>query len=588
MVVPASSRSSEFAESIRRRRRTRRRAAPSEEASWFVEPVGDGASSDALPVPDLLQRDPLPWRSLRGALQLVRFAFEGGDCGGLFDILTQATPLADTRWHADAYASQLFLEDLVRTCFEVKVDGVRFDICRPLLVKTLSLPPSRLQDIEARQEVLAELHAEPTIRKQLERVYVAVRGLRTALEPGSREEGGTAPRKLAVLRATRECIDALAEGFTTSRSLLSRLREAGRTMQQSPGYGPLAELLDLDEHMATVDVRLRLGADGRIRGFGVLAIRENAGNARLPGPVRRLWQRIVAFFRGYRYSENEVLVSLLHAVFEPLGDEVMTCLALAGPIEFYLAALSFRRIMEGHGLAASLPEVVEPTDAPAKDAPRRVLEGIFNPLLLLQGVVPTPCDLPRMAGDSLVVLTGPNSGGKTRLLQAVAIVQCLGQAGLFVPAARARIVRAPTLFVSLVGDADPAQVEGRLGAELLRIRRLFEELEPGAMAIVDELCSGTNPDEGETLFEMVVSLLPRLGAQVYVSTHFLALAARLEEQMRGTPLRFLEVELDDDQRPTYAFVPGVAKTSLAQKLAARLGVTQEELERLVARKASRG
>jgi DNA mismatch repair protein MutS2 len=214
----------------------------------------------------------------------------------------------------------------------------------------------------------------------------------------------------------------------------------------------------------------------------------------------------------------------------------------------------------------------------------RTLTQIFNPLLFLQDVVPKPCDIVGERYDSLVILTGPNSGGKTRLLQALALTQLLGQSGVFVPAAKATIVRAPSLFVSLVVESDAAQVEGRLGTELLRVRRLFEELEPGSLAILDELCSGTNPNEGEDIFEMVVSLLPRLRPQVFISTHFLGLAARLERERPTPHLDFLEVELDAEERPTFGFVPGVAKTSLAHKLAARLGVTRDELEALVARK----
>jgi DNA mismatch repair protein MutS2 len=146
-------------------------------------------------------------------------------------------------------------------------------------------------------------------------------------------------------------------------------------------------------------------------------------------------------------------------------------------------------------------------------------------------------------------------------------------------------VRAPNLFVSLVTEDDAAQVEGRLGTELLRVRRLFEQLEPGSLAILDELCSGTNPMEGETIFEMVISLLPRLRPQVFVSTHFLGLAARLEASPPVPQLAFLQVELGEDERPTYGFVPGVARTSLAHRVAARLGVTREELEALVDAKA---
>ena len=88
--------------------------------------------------------------------------------------------------------------------------------------------------------------------------------------------------------------------------------------------------------------------------------------------------------------------------------------------------------------------------------------------------------------------------------------------------------------------------------ELLRIRALFEELGPGAMVILDELCSGTNPSEGEEIFELVISLLSRLRPQAFITTHFLAFAARLERERKITELRFLQVELGPDQKAELA------------------------------------
>ena len=270
---------------------------------------------------------------------------------------------------------------------------------------------------------------------------------------------------------------------------------------------------------------------------------------------------------------------LLEEVFAPFVEDVVDVIGLTGAVEMYLASLGFADLAKEKSLTVSLPTFVEGVG-------ERKLQGLFNPLLFLQNVTPRPCDLPNERGDALVVITGPNSGGKTRLLQALALTQLLGQVGLFVPASHAELRRAPRLFLSLVTDDDAAQIEGRLGTELLRIRKLFEQLEPGSVAILDELCSGTNPDEGESIFAMVVSLLPRLTPQVFVSTHFLGLAARLAKERPVESLSFLQVDLDANEKPTYRFVPGVATSSLAHKVAERLGVTREELEAIVGEKLS--
>jgi len=119
--------------------------------------------------------------------------------------------------------------------------------------------------------------------------------------------------------------------------------------------------------------------------------------------------------------------------------------------------------------------------------------------------------------------------------------------------------------------------------ELIRIRALFERLPPGAMVLLDELCSGTNPSEGEEIFELVVSTLARLQPQVFITTHFLAFAARLQREQKIAGLGFLQVELGVDRQATFQFVEGVAQTSLAGHAAARLGVTRDQLDTLVER-----
>jgi DNA mismatch repair protein MutS2 len=209
-------------------------------------------------------------------------------------------------------------------------------------------------------------------------------------------------------------------------------------------------------------------------------------------------------------------------------------------------------------------------------------EALYNPLLLLEERAPRPTDL-TLGGSALLLVTGPNSGGKTRLLQALGLAQLLAQAGFFVPAKHAELALRHGLFVSVVEEAAADAREGRLGTELLRIRRLFEKLDWGSLVIVDELCSGTNPSEAEEIFRLVVDLLAEIEPQTVVTTHFLHFAAALETERPVPRLEFLQVELDESQTPTFGFVPGVATTSLARRTAERLGVTREALRELVDR-----
>jgi DNA mismatch repair protein MutS2 len=217
---------------------------------------------------------------------------------------------------------------------------------------------------------------------------------------------------------------------------------------------------------------------------------------------------------------------------------------------------------------------------PGSELPKSRFAKLYNPHLLAEERPPVPCDV-EVGGSASLIVTGPNSGGKTRLLQAIGLAQLLAQAGFFVPAERAELALRDGLFVSVVEEATADAREGRLGTELLRIRRLFEHLSWGSLVIVDELCSGTNPSEAEEIFDLVLSQLSAIQPQTIVTTHFLHFAARLERERKLPRLEFLQVELDSSQTPTFGFVRGVATTSLARRTAERLGVTREALRGLV-------
>jgi DNA mismatch repair protein MutS2 len=369
-------------------------------------------------------------------------------------------------------------------------------------------------------------------------------------------------------------IDRLAaSGFT-------RLCAYGQRIRASEPYRSLCDLLAYDEHSALLDLRVRVGADGAIRWFEVKGVHQNEQNPFVPSLIRRWLSKLELFVRGYRFSDGEVMARIIDAVFDGLEHEVVALVQLMGDLEFYLGALGFRDVARAAGLDVCLPEIVN------SDSPRS-LRRFFNPLLFALNIEVVPCDLLFDRHNATVLVTGPNSGGKTRLLQALGLTQLLAQSGLFIPAQAGSIALASSLVVSLIQETKVDQSEGRLGMELLRIRELFEHLPPHAMVILDELCSGTNPSEGEEIFELVLRMLTRLRPQTFITTHFLAFAARLEREHNIANLRFLQVQFGPDQQPTYSFIPGVARTSLAGQAAARLGVTGEQLLQVIERNISR-
>ena len=538
-----------------------------------IRPLADG---EAALVPDLLHPVPLVRIDVAHARASLALAFASGVSGGLFTELLDRASVAPSTWEPEAFASELFLPRFVATCLRARVGGVEPVLARAHLVRLLAHPPTDAAVADHRRGVLAELVARPELRTALEDAYVELCRFRALVE-GATGTGKYDPnrRKLDILASTKAILDGLTR-FAHARSGLVRLADYAARVQADEPYRSLADLLRYEQEMATVDLQVAVGADGRIRSFRLVAAREDATNTFAMSPWRRWLTKLELFVRGYRFGDGEVMAHLVDAVYDGLEGELVHFVQLLGDIEFYLGALGFKDLAGERGLEVCLPAIGH----------ERRLEGLFNPLLLAQPGAVVPCAVVTDRPDVTTLVTGPNSGGKTRLLQAIGLTQILAQSGMFVPARAACVTPASGLVVSLSQESRADAPEGRLGMELMRIRALFEVLPPGAMVLLDELCSGTNPSEGEEIFELVVRMLERLGPQAFITTHFLAFAARLANERRIDGLRFLQVELGASQQATYQFVPGVAATSLAGHAAERLGVTAEQLLAVIERKVT--
>lgn len=531
----------------------------------------------ATPIPDLLAAEPSV-RIDTGALrQAIVFAFAAGGSQEAFDEIVARAQLPRSAWDTGDFARDVYLDDLVASCFVVRTGGKAVASNTRWLARVLGEPPQDARDVEARREVLRELSASASLREELGRVVGLVARMRALL--GTARPISARGRRIEILRTAREAFELLASSFDGATSALSRLRAFGVSVAAGDAHKRLVELLEHDEHMGSLDLQVRIGADGEVRAMQIVRVHEDRSSPFHVGALRRFFVRLALFFRGYRLTAGEVAERLLTEVLAGIEEPVALLFQILGDAEVFLASLAFRDRAQQQGLAMSLPELVPIGEGQGT----MVLEGLFNPLLLAAGVSPVACDV-RAAAGAVVVVTGPNSGGKTRFLQAVAIAQLLACAGFYAPLAGGRVPRAPGLFASLYEEARPDAPEGHLGMELLRIRRLFERLEVGSVVVLDELCSGTNPSEGEEIAQLVLSLLPELGVQAFVTTHLLQFAARLASERSIPAMDFLQVELDAHERPTYRFVPGVAKTSLAQRTASRLGVTREELLQRIAAK----
>lgn len=526
--------------------------------------------------PDLLHLEPRVAVDEDKIHALLELAFMGKEAAKGLDRQLGILDKIGYGWNLDLFAEDLFVRDLIQQCFTIAVGGVRFPVNQAFLFQVLSDPPTDRAAILFRQDILRELEGDPTLEGNATTLYLELSQLLAMFKaPDHAAKLDANAYRLDIFKQARVVIDWMVEGFGEARSGLRRLHEVGQRLQKSEEYSRMADLLDYEQRLATLDVRLGIGADGEVKRLELHRLEENTANRYHQGPWKRFAQRILIALRGFKLSRREIVNRLLQEVFKQVGPTLVPLVQLIGQLEVYLSSLSFRRQAQERGLAVCLPSFDEERGLH--------LDRVYNPLLLHQPRPPVPCSITvNRRAPTITVITGPNSGGKTRLLQTVGLVQLLGQSGLYVPAVEANLPQIQGLFVSLVENETADQAEGRLGRELMRIRSLFESMGSPSMVILDELCSGTNPSEGTEIFTMVLKLLDRLETVAFVSTHFLDFAKTLEERPPVDCLGFLRVESAEDLSSTYQFLPGVAETSLAAATAERLGVGFEQLAELIA------
>ncbi|HTZ61787.1 MAG TPA: DNA mismatch repair protein MutS [Thermoplasmata archaeon] len=237
----------------------------------------------------------------------------------------------------------------------------------------------------------------------------------------------------------------------------------------------------------------------------------------------------------------------LHGFFSGLRSE----------LAFYLAAAHLAEDLSARGLSVGRPEPL-PAGSPEWEA-----EGLYLPGLAL--LAPGPIVVNRLAatGKGLVVVTGPNQGGKSTFLRSVGTAQLLLQAGLPVPGARYRSAVAPAIATHFARAEDPTFTSGRLDDELRRMSTVVSGLRPGALLLSNESFSSTNEREGSEIADQVFRAALDAGVRVVVVTHFHELASALATEVGGRA-QFLLAERTADGRRTFRLIEGAPRpTSFA-------------------------
>ena len=243
--------------------------------------------------------------------------------------------------------------------------------------------------------------------------------------------------------------------------------------------------------------------------------------------------------------------------------------------------LAFAKAKYGDSMKASEPLLRQKKEERGKKSETVLSSFVFHliqarhPLLDPDTVVPIDVD-PR-EGTRAIVITGPNTGGKTVSLKTVGLLVLMAQSGLHIPAQSGSEL---PFFKSVYADiGDEQSIEQSLSTfsgHITNIIRILKQIDNRSLVIFDELGSGTDPQEGAAIARAILTHLLEMGCMTLVATHYPELKT-FAHSTEGVVNASLEFDIKT-LRPTYKLTIGLPGRSNALAIAQKLGLPQTIIE----------
>ena len=227
----------------------------------------------------------------------------------------------------------------------------------------------------------------------------------------------------------------------------------------------------------------------------------------------------------------------------------------------------FAKVYYADKIKATLPKLTQKGDI--------VLNSARHPLIDAKKVVPVSFSLKEDVG--IVVITGPNTGGKTVTLKTVGLLTAMAMTGMYIPAKEGSKLRYfDDIFCDIGDEQSIAQNLSTFSSHIVNITSILEKCNENSLVLIDEVGAGTEPNEGSALALAITDYLLKSGAKCLITTHYGQLK---EYSLTTVGVENASMEFNPETfEPTYKLIMGVPGSSNAIAIASRLGLQTEVIQ----------
>ncbi|HMG75402.1 MAG TPA: Smr/MutS family protein [Pyrinomonadaceae bacterium] len=514
--------------------------------------------------------DTLEFDSLRA---LVRRSAQTAMGQGRVDLLEPSADLRQLQRALSAVAENIELRQRGgRFSFDGIADAT--DSISRLKIEGAALEPLALLDlarlceraIEARAVILAERVQAPTLFEIVAGVTGELKKLAALLTkkilPGGELDDRASPE---LARIRRELAHARSR---ITRSLEGVMRRSSEAIQE--------QLVTVRNDRFVIPVR----ADHRARINGVAHGSSSSGQTIFVEPLETIEANNE--LQSLREAEQREIAEILFALSAELRRELPAIERAAEAIaelDFINAKTAFAERFD-----CVVPEVAQTSVCDFSESQTEVyatdtLEFIAARHPLLEetlrptGAAVVPVSFKLDANHTTMVISGANAGGKTVVLKTAGLLSLMALSGLPVPAKQARVPFYQSILADIGDHQSLAANLSTFTSHVANIGWMIESCETPALVLLDEVGTGTDPEEGSALGVAVVDHFKQRGAHVLATTHYsgLKMYAANQPDVLNASVEFDERTL----RPTYRLLVGVAGSSSGLEIAQRFGIPAE-------------